>query len=249
MFKNLPTFIHFMVSIFSIHSCSSQPFNTTDPTDFLSRLRSGGFFRNFNNDFRSSVVFASLQESAIGSWMNNYGCHCMFDRSNFHAAGTLQPIDVFDDICKFFHDAIICTKSDDQNCDYFNTGYNPIPLASVTDLLNKDITAECEVANSGSTCEANICVIESVFYKRFYEFYQNGVLPDRASFGHEGDFDFESNCVDQDRFVNKNAQNVRDCCGSYETGRESYWPNAGVQECCHDPFSMTQDLVPIGMCF
>ena len=70
-----------------------------------------------------------------------------------------------------------------------------------------------------------------------------------ASFRHENDFDFEGNCVDPDRFVNRNAQNERACCGSYEAGRESYWPNAGVQECCDDPFAMTQELVPVGMCF
>ena len=174
MAPKLPTIIHFIVSILSLHSASSQPFNTSapDPTDFLSRLRSGGVLRNFNQNLRSSAGFASLQESAIGSWMNNYGCHCMFERSNFHKAGTLQPIDRFDEICKFFHDAIVCTKFDDQNCDYFNTAYNPIPLNKPpysSYLPYKDITAECEAVNSGSTCEANICVIESVVHKRFYE--------------------------------------------------------------------------------
>lgn len=163
--------------------------------------------------------------------LDNYGCYCMFSDDTFRLAGGAEPVDEYDEICKFYHEGAVCTVLEDPDCRPLDVVYvTPFAQDSLTTV---DIAAECDSANGAGTCEANTCTIENTFLKAFFLILSGGTTTRPDEFQHERGFDVYANCP----HTPTNGVPDRACCGEYDglpVHRYPYRTMDGAMECCAD---------------
>ena len=177
-----------------------------------------------------------LSATGFGSLVNNYGCYCMFTTDTFKTVSGdfSNPVDQYDEICKIYHESAVCTRYDDPTCEPLTTPY--VTTINVGNIANSDIEGDCNAQNGEGSCEANICIIEQSFLKRFEALITVGVLPVPSLYGHAFGYNATLNCPKV--AAGPNIDNDKACCGDYLTGRKMYKTFGGAMECCQSDFSV-----------
>jgi hypothetical protein len=190
-----------------------------------------------HNSMNSSAAIRTrfardLSATGFGSLVNNYGCYCMFTPDTFKTVSGdfSNAVDQYDEICKIYHESAVCTRYDDLTCEPLTTEY--ITTINVGNIANSDIEADCNNQNGADTCEANVCILEQSFLKRFEALITVGVLPRVTLYGHALGYNPVDNCPKVAAGVN--IDNDKECCGDYLVGRKMYKTFGGAMECCAD---------------
>ena len=176
-------------------------------------------YRNFDNN-----VFNNNQVASI---FGDYGCWCHFQSNNGYVGnGFGGPVDEMDELCKKLHDQYSCIKNDNEFCDPWTVNYNlPNFNAGFNGVSEADVVNECGNFNSGDDCAKNACIVESSFFRIYF---QSGIQLNRF-FEHDV-FDASSQCNLGNGFSSWSvSRGEKQCCGSYPNRSINY---DGGKGCC-----------------
>lgn len=174
------------------------------------------------NKITAPQSMRNLGNTVMGQMLNNYGCWCMFQltQQNF-AKGA--PVDDFDKICQKYHAGAQCASMDIDGCAPFSQTYNDVFNQAVI-FTDQEIVDNCAAANSGDSCGARTCEIETKFLNSVFANLQVGNIPNTLQFSQAQGFNRQANCVG---YVG--TQQDKQCCGD-SPNRHPY--DAAIKSCC-----------------
>lgn len=181
-------------------------------------------------EFQSTNGSRSLTSLNSVSSLNNYGCWCYFEESNY-VKGKGAPTDDYDRECKKYNQGFQCIMMESgDTCSPYSQAYNQPHIASLAlGFATFDIETECALLNAGNECAIDTCVVESNFVLEITKLTSGGVQLTVTSF-HTAGFPSDTTCMP----FQGNVQGPRDsCCGEYPT-KFPFRSLGGLQECCSD---------------
>lgn len=163
--------------------------------------------------------------------INQYGCWCYFDPSDFHM-GKGVPINGVDSLCRTLHEGYKCAMMDSKEetkihdaakCVPYEVTYVPGTSRGLSQLNSK-----CQERNSEDKCAERACIIEGYFVLNVFQAFFDPSQNHNLHFLHSNGFDREEECMNQ-----KVQGERRDpfCCGSYPI-RRPYNNQDGNKKCC-----------------
>ena len=212
----------FFVSVSSITLFTIANANIIDLYEKLQNsTKTSSSYRNFDNN-----IFNNAQVATI---FGDYGCWCFFQSNNGYVGnGFGAPVDDMDELCKKLHDQYSCIQTEDSTCDPWNVFYNvPNFNAGFNGVSEADIQNECAAFNQHSNCARDACIVESSFFKIYFE--SNIQL---NQFFEHNVFDPNSQCSLGNSFSSwTEIRGTKQCCGSYPNAQIYY---DGSKACCDD---------------
>lgn len=143
------------------------------------------------------------------SLIQEYGCWCFLGPE--HGSGHGKPQDVYDKICKDFHQGITCAKMNIDNCSP-ETGVRYQILAGSEP--NGDVLYDCETLNAGDECAEATCYLEANFVSGFIDEAFNGNSPNLNEYSHALGWDNSVCKVQGSGGDNGGFSEV--CCGNFQ---------------------------------
>lgn len=230
----------------------SFDFHAHNPFNNLNMHVNTEIFDRFNTNFLRSGFHPAVQNYL--TQYDRYGCWCYFDEESKYGKGPVQ--NGFDANCRILALGYRCIAIDSVNRDDGEVCEEPwtVPYTAYAPWLPGTVTEQCVTNNPDSVCAQEVCQVESSYSNNLFTYImsEQDVDPDLS---HEelvfdpylecsyGEYDF--------------LDEVRACCGEYETGRVPYRPDHDqaccgsavyneLSQCCED--ASVSSVLPMGGC-
>ena len=148
--------------------------------------------------------------------INQYGCWCYFDPTQFHLGKGL-PINGVDRLCRTLLEGYKCAIFDSKieaetlgtsECVPYEVVYSPGTNKGVPGLA-----AKCKERNGDDSCAERACIIEGYFVLNVFQAFFDPSQNHNLLFLHENGFDREAECTN----IKSAKKHEPFCCGSYKT--------------------------------